>query len=142
VFHRLPRLAIVAALACSIGLHWGFLQSVAWVGMVVSYSQDATIGEALGKTFNGKHPCPLCKAIAKGKRAAKQCEFPLAGKKLVFSHSPMPIVFAAPSTCWEAGWPDGSPSSLTLTPRLSLLPDRSSDNQVLSFARRSRAVGV
>jgi hypothetical protein len=116
VFHRLPGLAIVAALACSIGLHWGFLQSVAWVGMAISYSQDAPLKEALAKTIDGKHPCPLCKAIAQGKKSGKQGEFPLAGKKLVFSHSAMPIVFAAPSTYWEAGWPDGSPSSLTHAP--------------------------
>ena len=64
MFYRLPRLAIVAALACSLGLHWGFLQSMARVGMVVNYSQGGTVGDALAKTFDGKHPCALCKAIA------------------------------------------------------------------------------
>jgi len=72
VFSRLPRLAIVAALACSIGLHWAFLQSVAWVGMVINYSQDGTVGEALAKTFDGKHPCCLCKMIQHGRANEKK----------------------------------------------------------------------
>ena len=27
---------------------------------------------AIAKTFDGRHPCPLCKAIAKGDRVAKE----------------------------------------------------------------------
>jgi hypothetical protein len=103
VVYRLPRLAIVAALACSIGLHWGFLQSVAWVGMVVNYSQDGTVGEALAKTLDGKHPCALCKAIAKGKQTEKKSEFPTGGKKFEFSYSATVFVFSAPTYFWKAG---------------------------------------
>jgi hypothetical protein len=103
VFHRLPRLAIVAALACSIGLHWGFLQSVAWVGMVVNYSQDGSVGQALVKTFDGKHPCALCKAIAKGKKSEKKSEVPVAGKKFEFSYSSTVFVFSAPMYFWKVG---------------------------------------
>ncbi|MCX6921740.1 MAG: hypothetical protein NT154_00750 [Verrucomicrobia bacterium] len=93
---------MVAALACSIGLHWGFLQSVAWVGMVVNYSQDGTFGEALAKTFDGKHPCALCKAIATGKKSERKSEFPVAGKKFEFSYSVTVFVFSAPTHFWEA----------------------------------------
>ncbi len=39
--------------------------------MVISYSQRAPLREALSKTFDGKHPCALCKAIQKG-RAEEQ----------------------------------------------------------------------
>ena len=84
VGYRIPRLAIVAALACSIGLHWGFLQSVAWVGMVVNYSQSGTVTEALTKTFDGKHPCPLCKAVAAGKAEEEKSDFTLELKKLEY----------------------------------------------------------
>jgi hypothetical protein len=103
VLHRLPRLAIVAALACSLGLHWGFLQSVAWVGMVVSYSQDAPFKEALAKTFDGKHPCPLCKAIGAGKKSEKKSEYPAAGKKFEFSYSRTVFIFSAPTHFWNLG---------------------------------------
>ena len=49
-----------------------FLQSVAWVGMVVSYSHDATITEALSKTFDGHHQCKLCKFVQQAKATDKQ----------------------------------------------------------------------
>lgn len=60
------------ALAASVGLHWGFLQSVAWVGMVANYSRNASFAEALGKTFDGKHLCKLCQVIQKGRAEEKQ----------------------------------------------------------------------
>lgn len=50
----------------SIGMHWALLQSAAWVGMLVTYSRDASIAEAVAKTFDGKHPCRLCKLVEKG----------------------------------------------------------------------------
>ncbi len=52
-------------------MHWTLLQTVAWTGMVISYSHRAPLREALSKTFDGKHPCALCKAIQKG-RAEEQ----------------------------------------------------------------------
>ncbi|MBX7207016.1 MAG: hypothetical protein K1X78_01785 [Verrucomicrobiaceae bacterium] len=57
------------ALVLSLGLHWTLVQSAAWVSMVVTYSKDATIGEALEKTFDGAHPCPLCKMVDAGARS-------------------------------------------------------------------------
>lgn len=54
------------ALVLSLGLHWTLLQSAAWVGMVVNYSRDASLGEALEKTFDGEHPCALCKMVEAG----------------------------------------------------------------------------
>jgi hypothetical protein len=116
VFFRLPRLAIVAALACSLGLHWGLFQSVAWMRMVISYSQAAPLTEALAKTFDGKHPCSLCKEIAKGKQSEKTSEFPIAGKKFEFSYSATVFVFTAPYHCWVTRWPEGSLASLGHTP--------------------------
>lgn len=57
------------ALVLSLGLHWTVLQSAAWVGMVVAYSKDASLGEALEKTFDGAHPCPLCKMVESGSKS-------------------------------------------------------------------------
>jgi hypothetical protein len=98
VFHRLPRLAIVAALACSLGLHWGFFQSVAWMGMVISYSQDAPFKEALAKTFDGKHPCPLCKVVAEGKKSEKKSEATLSLKKFEGLNQVLAIVISPPAS--------------------------------------------
>ncbi|MEW6302499.1 MAG: hypothetical protein AB1705_03455 [Verrucomicrobiota bacterium] len=71
---RFSRLMVVVALVFAVGAHWAILQSVAWVSMAVTYSQDAPLGEALAKTFDGKHPCSLCKFVADGKQSEKQRE--------------------------------------------------------------------
>lgn len=69
---RLLKLPVVLALMVSIGLHWAFLQSVAWVGMVVSYSQTDSLSVALEKTFDGQHPCRLCHFVKDGQQQEQQ----------------------------------------------------------------------
>ena len=49
-----------------VGGHWGMLQVMAWTGMVISYSRDASFAEALGMTFDGEHPCAFCHEIRDG----------------------------------------------------------------------------
>ena len=61
-----------------LGGHWFALQSVAWVTMVLDNSQEASLGEALEKTFDGKHPCPLCKAVAAGQEEEEERQDTLA----------------------------------------------------------------
>lgn len=57
----------------SIGLHWAVLQSAAWVGMAVAYSvEKGSVVEGLSDTFDGDHPCPLCKAVEKGVESEQQ----------------------------------------------------------------------
>ena len=107
---------MVAALACSLGLHWSLLQSVAWIGMVIRYSHGAPLKEGLAKTFDGKHPCSLCKEIAKGKQSQEKSEFAPTAKKFEFVYSAASFVFAAPGQYWELGWPMGSLGSLALPP--------------------------
>ena len=50
------------------GGHWAVLQSVAWAGMVVEYSKNSGLGAAVSKTFSGKAPCKMCRAIEAGKQ--------------------------------------------------------------------------
>lgn len=64
---NLARTFVSAALVLSIGLHWNFLQVVAWGGMIVKYAQEGSLQGAIEKTFDGEHPCCLCKAIKKGR---------------------------------------------------------------------------
>lgn len=66
------RASVIAALMLSIGLHWTVLQSAAWVGMIVSYAQDGDVSEAIEKTFDGQHPCALCKLVEQGTAKEKQ----------------------------------------------------------------------
>lgn len=65
---RLGRGMVVAAICVSIGLQWAVLQGVAWTGMLISYSRDVSLMEAVARTFDGEHPCPLCKAVVKGQQ--------------------------------------------------------------------------
>ncbi len=68
------RWLLVIALAFSIGAHWALLQSVAWVGMVAAYSREGSFAEAVSKSFDGKHPCCLCKMIQKGREAERKSQ--------------------------------------------------------------------
>jgi hypothetical protein len=97
VLQRSTKAVMVLALACSIGLHWELVQSVAWVRMLVSYSQDAPLTEALAKTFDGKHPCALCKQIAKGKQSEKTSDLRPDRAKYEFSYTATKFVFNAPN---------------------------------------------
>ncbi len=63
---------VVLALVLVTGGHWALLQSVAWTGMAVSYSRQTSLTKALKMTFDGKHPCPLCKIVKAGKAAEKK----------------------------------------------------------------------
>jgi hypothetical protein len=51
-----------------LGGHWSVLQVGAWAGMVVTYSHRVGLIAGLSQTFDGGHPCPICKAIQKGKK--------------------------------------------------------------------------
>ena len=50
------------------------LQTVAWVRMVITYSQGDGVGAGIAKTFDGQHQCSLCKEIAQ-KREGQQKDF-------------------------------------------------------------------
>jgi hypothetical protein len=121
---RVPKFLIVLAVASSIGLHWAFLQSLAWVGMVVNYSQSAPLKEALQKTFDGEHPCELCKQVAEGKKAQKDSEQKFEAKKLTFLDCAESFAFAhlnfemAPATDSEA--PTFNSAPLLPPPRQSV----------------------
>jgi len=74
VFARLGKWSVVLALVALIGGHWAVLQTAAWVGMAVSFSRTETVSVALEKTFDGRHPCPMCKLVKAGQAAEKKQE--------------------------------------------------------------------
>ena len=114
---------LVLALASSIGLHWAFLQIVAWAGMVVTYSQSATVSEAVVKTFDGKHPCKLCKEIASAKKSEQKTEFKFQPEKFEFRFVQAVFVFQAPTSFWLTAETDESARMLNYSP--SVPPPRS-----------------
>jgi len=48
--------------------------------MLINYSHGAAVSSAIEMTFDGRHPCPLCKAISRGEQGGKKQEFQAAGK--------------------------------------------------------------
>lgn len=101
VIPRIAKILVVFALAGSIGLHWVLLQMFAWAGMVVSYSHDGPVTEAVAKTFDGQHPCKLCVQIAKSQRSEKKTGLTFKIGKLEFRYASAVFVFQPPILCWE-----------------------------------------
>ena len=82
------------ALICGAKLHLPALQVVAWTGMVVKYAQAVPLAEALEMTFDGDHPCPLCKVIRQAQTADQhEVKAPSAPERtLLFVESPQPWI--------------------------------------------------
>jgi hypothetical protein len=84
VFVRLGKFLVILALIATTGLHWAALQSVAWTTMLADNLHSGSFCDAVTKTFDGQHPCCLCKAIAAGKQSEKKTEFSFQSQKLEF----------------------------------------------------------
>jgi hypothetical protein len=97
VFKWLAKTFIVIALAAMLGAHWTLLQTVAWTTMLANNLQSNSFQAAAEKTFDGKHPCCLCKAIAAGKQSEKKAEFSFQLTKLEFPPTKENFVLIAPS---------------------------------------------
>lgn len=94
---------MVLGLMVSIGLHTVIIQSAAWAGMLVSYSlEKGSVAQAVSETFDGAHPCPLCK-LAKTTEGtpADEKQAPKADGKLklhlIADAAPAIIISAPPS---------------------------------------------
>jgi hypothetical protein len=72
----------IFALCCAIGLHWIALQSLAWTTMLIDYSKNAPLCQAIAQTFDGAHPCSLCHAVKKGKSSEKKSDLQSQARKI------------------------------------------------------------
>ncbi len=68
----LQKWTVVLALMVSIATPWTVLQSVAWFGMLVRYSQEVPFLKAVEMTFDGEHPCQLCTMVREGQREERE----------------------------------------------------------------------
>jgi len=74
------------------GGHWGVLQTMAWAGMLVTYTQaDGSLLSGVRKTFDGEHPCSMCDSIKEARQKERQVPAVPTVKKIE--------VFAAPLRC-------------------------------------------
>jgi hypothetical protein len=92
VFARGGKFLVVITLVLSTGAHWAVLQTVAWSTMLAGNLCTDSVSQAVAKTFDGEHPCPLCKAIAAAKKAEKKSaavtlvlkmEFPPVAERII-----------------------------------------------------------
>jgi len=84
VLQRIGKILVIAALVLSTGAHWAALQTVAWTTMLAANWSNESFSTAISRTFDGEHPCPLCKAITAGKKSEQKKEFTFAALKLEF----------------------------------------------------------
>jgi len=75
-FHRHTARLVFRSIALAVALgmsggHWMLLQSVAWTRMIVEYSRRATLETALEETFDGRHPCSMCRLIEAARQASQ-----------------------------------------------------------------------
>lgn len=112
---------IVAALTAT-GTHWLALQSVAWTAMLAENLESHSWHEAVQRTFDGKHPCCLCKKIAAAKRSEKKSDAQFELKKFDYSYSSFEFVFCAPNWFYEI--PPGNEAAISLSREPSVPPPR------------------
>lgn len=96
MFAKIGHGILIVALLAATGAHWAVLQSVAWTAMLANNLQEQSLTLAVSQTFDGEHPCCLCKAIAAGKKSEKKTEFSIDLKKLEFISEKSAFVFNPP----------------------------------------------
>ena len=85
MFARCGKILVIAALVVMTGAHWFALQTVAWTTMLAAnLTSQQSLTEAVSETFDGKHLCPLCKAIAAAKNSEKKSSAVASTWKLEF----------------------------------------------------------
>ncbi len=73
VLRKLGLVFAALALFSIAGGQWAVLQTVAWAGMLHDYTQrSGSFTAAVEQTFDGEHPCELCREIAFAKAKERQ----------------------------------------------------------------------
>jgi hypothetical protein len=118
VFVRGKKFLVVLALVLSTGLHWAALQTVAWTTMLADNLRQQSLTQAVSQTFDGQHPCCLCKAIAAGKQSEKKTELSFQSQKLEFPPLNENFTLIAPTQFYFLPQENSSAKSLVQRPLL------------------------
>lgn len=132
-FARFCGLAFLSLALFSIaGGHWAVLQTVAWAQMLREYSENATVAEAVEKTFSGEAPCEMCKSIAAEKQKEEKAPATVKAEKkgetfLLAARDLLPLPSEGDARRFPAGLfagpvrYDSPPCPVPLTPFLPLV---------------------
>ena len=98
---RLMTVVMALALFLVAGGHWAMLQGVAWATMVRDFSKTGSLTEAVGKTFDGKHPCAMCKKLTNARASEEKAPVTLKVDKkaegfVASARSEVPMPLARP----------------------------------------------
>ena len=88
----LTRLLMLASFLVSMGMHTAVIQAVAWAKMTVDFVRHETIAASLEKTFDGRHPCPICCSLRKVDGSASLAAAPVHSRLGFVSPSEAPRV--------------------------------------------------
>ncbi len=66
-------------LCLALGLQWALVQGIAWAEMFIDFASEGSVIEAVEKTFDGQHPCPLCAKVKEGNHDSKDPQTPQEG---------------------------------------------------------------
>ena len=97
MFKRFGHGLLIVALLCATGGQLAMLQSVAWATMLATNARTECLADAITKTFDGRHPCPLCLQIAKQRQSEKKSDAQTESKKLEYSLESAVFVFCPPN---------------------------------------------
>jgi hypothetical protein len=78
------RLLLIFLLLAATGGEAALLQCVAWGSMLAGNLRTASVSQAVSKTFDGQHPCPLCQAIERAKKSEKKSDPIVQATRLEF----------------------------------------------------------
>jgi hypothetical protein len=107
---------MILAVLSATGTHWLALQSVAWTAMLAENLHSTSWQQAVERTFDGKHPCCLCRQIAAAKQSEKKSDVQMEIKKLDYSYTNFEFVFCPPSHFYEISTSGDAAASLTRAP--------------------------
>jgi len=125
VFVRFGNFVLILALAATLGAHWALLQTVAWTTMLADNLGRHSLTEAVARTFDGRHPCCLCKAVAAGKKSGQTTGLALSSQKFEYPPAVDALILVAPAQLLLVPRADAFGESLThrpLTPPPRSLP--------------------
>lgn len=84
--------------------------------MLAENLQTSSWHKAIERTFDGRHPCCICKQIAADKQSEKKSDVQVEAKKLDYSYTSFEFVFSPPTAFYEVGDLQSAVTSLTRTP--------------------------
>jgi hypothetical protein len=72
LLQRIAHMLLVGAMCVSLGGHLVLMQTLAWSRMLMDHSRSVSLTEAASMTFDGEHPCHLCKVVKETREKEKQ----------------------------------------------------------------------